>query len=83
MLVSRKMLTIKQLFCLLILYLNQLSLTQGQALGNGVSKHTWAASDPRVCYDWFFKFIPVTEEAASCDDGICECATQVRLEQIS
>ena len=68
-----------QYFFLLFLFFNLILIypTSGQALGNGVSKHTWAASDPRACYDWFFKFIPVTEEAASCDDGICECATQV------
>jgi len=61
---------------LLFLLLTRVS---SQAIGNGVSKHTWAASNPRDCYDWFTTFIPVTEEAASCDDGICDCATQGRV----
>jgi len=50
-----------------------------QAVGSGISKHTWAASDPRACYNWMKKFLPVREEYGSCDDGQCECATQGRL----
>ena len=30
-----------------------------QAVGSGISKHTWAASDPRACYHSLKKFLPV------------------------
>jgi len=50
-----------------------------QAVGSGISKHTWAASDPRACYHWMKKFLPVREEYGSCEEGQCECATQGRL----
>jgi len=63
----------------LLLVLFGVSLVTGQAIGNGVSKHTWASGNPRSCYDWFFNYLPVIEEAASCDDGICDCATQGRV----
>ena len=33
--------------------------TSLQAVGSGISKHTWAASDPRACYDSLKKFLPV------------------------
>jgi len=71
--------TLTQLLSLQFLLLCLLHLITGQSLGNGISKHTWAVGDPRTCYDWFFEFLPVTEEAASCDDGICDCATQGRV----
>ena len=71
--------TLTQLVSLQFLLLCLLHPITGQSLGNGISKHTWAVGDPRTCYDWFFEFLPVTEEAASCDDGICDCATQVNL----
>merc|ERR1712055_48452 len=50
-----------------------------QSVGHGISKHTWAASNPRQCYDWFYDFIPVREDFGSCPDGNCECATQGRV----
>ena len=31
-------------------------------LGNGISKHTWAASDPIACSDWFTTYLPATIE---------------------
>eukprot|EP00091_Calanus_sinicus_P017936 TRINITY_DN3935_c0_g1_i1.p1 TRINITY_DN3935_c0_g1~~TRINITY_DN3935_c0_g1_i1.p1 ORF type:complete len:169 (-),score=30.86 TRINITY_DN3935_c0_g1_i1:16-459(-) len=55
------------------------SPSASQSVGHGISKHTWAASDPRACYDWFYDFIPVREDFGSCTDGICECATQGRV----
>jgi len=56
-----------------------LSPTESQSVGHGISKHTWAASDPRSCYNWFYDFIPVREDFGSCTNGACECATQGRV----
>ena len=54
-----------------------ISVCEGQSVGHGISKHTWAASHPRQCYNWFYDFLPVREDFGSCTDGNCECATQV------
>jgi len=63
--------------CLVLLQLPPPSTPQ--SVGHGVSKHTWAASDPRACFDWFFEYLPVRQEAGSCENGLCDCATQGRV----
>ena len=45
--------------------------------GRGVSKRTWASSNPVKCFDWFTKYLPVEQEGTSCHNHQCECAVQV------
>jgi len=57
------------------------ALGNGQGMGNGISKHTWAASDPISCSNWFTTYLPTEEEFhPGCEDNNhCPCATQGRV----
>ena len=47
-----------------------LTSVQCQSGGNGISKSTWAASDPHTCMAWFLKYIPNTITSDdSCPDS--------------
>ena len=47
--------------------------------GHGISKRTWAASDPVQCFNWFSKYLPVEEERDTCPNHQCTCAVQGRV----
>jgi len=44
-------------------------------MGDGVSKSTWASSDPSKCAAFIKEYIPAKEAPDDCTDGKCECAT--------
>ena len=48
-------------------------------IGHGISKRTWAASDPVQCFNWFSKYLPVEEERDTCPNHQCTCAVQGRV----
>jgi len=51
----------------------------GQGRGNGISKRTWAASDPVQCFNWLTTYLPVAEEFDACPNHQCTCAVQGRV----
>ena len=48
-------------------------------LGNGISKRTWAASNPVQCFNWLTTYLPVAEEFDACPNHQCTCAVQGRV----
>jgi len=51
-----------------------IGFTYGQAMGNGMSKYTFAASDPRTCLTWMENHVTAEEDGSDCSGGICTCA---------
>ena len=51
----------------------------GQGRGNGISKRTWASSDPVQCFNWFTTYLPTRNEYDGCTNHFCECAVQGRV----
>jgi hypothetical protein len=54
------------------------SVVSAQSMGNGISKFTRGASNPKECLAFFEKYLSATEASDGCPDDKCECATQGR-----
>jgi len=64
------------IFFSLLLIITQIN---GQGRGNGISKRTWASSDPVQCFNWFTTYLPTRNEYDGCTNHFCECAVQGRV----
>ena len=54
--------------------------TTAQAPGRGISKNTWAASDPiHTSYPWLMKYLPVNDADDSCSNNECTCGATGRV----
>jgi hypothetical protein len=49
------------------------SVAQSQSVGNGVSKSTYATSDPVPAKKWLMNYFPVCTPGDECTDDICDC----------
>jgi hypothetical protein len=52
-----------------------LACAMAQGMGDGISKSTWASSDPTKCKAFIKKYFPAKEAKDDCSNGECECAT--------
>ena len=68
----------KRLLVLLLFALCPMVRSQGS--GDGVSKYTRGHSDPRTCMRWFKRYLEGDDAPGECTAGICECATQGRVQ---
>jgi hypothetical protein len=50
-----------------------LSLAQSQSVGNGVSKSTYATSDPIPAKEFMMKYFPTCTPGDECTNDICDC----------
>merc|ERR1712226_1234366 len=62
----------------MIVFVMLIATVLAQGGGHGISKSTWASSDPRKCAAFFEKYLPAKETQSECTNGKCECATQGR-----
>jgi hypothetical protein len=44
-------------------------LTYAQSMGNGMSKYTFASSDPRTCLTWMETHLTAEEDGEDCRNG--------------
>jgi len=57
-----------------------IALIAAQGPGNGISKSTWGASDPRKCLNFNDKYLNTAVSSDTCKNGVCECGTQGRVQ---
>merc|ERR1712178_625214 len=55
-----------------------IGIALGQGYGMGMTKYTLGSANPRECLTWLTTHMNADEDPSSCNEGLCECATQGR-----